>query len=228
MTFLTYQGKVIIVTGGSSGLGKERVHQLAKHNPAKVYLTARTNPLSRDRYGFFRIYKTSFQSLDILMNNAGLAGIPPGMTADALEIQFGTNYMGPALLTKLLLPLLLETAKQPNSDVRIINLSSGIFKQAPKQGIIFADLETPMQKTGSVAKYGQYKLGNYFFTKVCAQKYPTIKSVALHPGIVNTEIKSGAFYTANGNEYTDSILKNDKLADEPWVWTKKEFTKHGF
>lgn len=292
-------GKVIIVTGGSSGLGKESVHQLVKHNPAKVYLTARTSqrgnaaieeiakdvPSVKDKIHYLEIDMASFASirrasdlilkendrLDILMNNAGLAGIPSGMTVDGYEIQFGTNYMGPALFTKLLLPLLEETAEQLNSDVRIINLSSELFKQAPSPGIIFADLETPMQEIKSMTRYAQSKLGNYFFTKVCAQKYPTIKSVAVHPGTVNTgiwdnvfkksyfgwlifvlfipfltnvhdgakrqlwastanktEVKSGAFYTSSGSEYTDAILKNDKLANELWEWTEKEFEKHGF
>ncbi|KAH0357222.1 NAD(P)-binding protein, partial [Aureobasidium melanogenum] len=292
-------GKVIIVTGGSSGLGKESVHQLVKHNPAKVYLAARTSqrgnaaieeivkdvPTAKGKIHYLEIDMASFASvkrasnlilaendrLDILMNNAGLANASSGLTTDGYEIQFGTNYMGPTLFTKLLLPLLQETAKQPNSDVRIINLSSEIFKQAPKQGIIFADLKTPMQKTGSIAKYGQSKLGNYLFTKVCAQKYPAIKSVALHPGVVNTgiwdnmfkrpyvgramsvfltpfltnvhdgakrqlwastanstEVRSGAFYTPKGSEYTQAILKNDKLANELWDWTQKEFAKHGF
>ncbi|KAH0369844.1 NAD(P)-binding protein, partial [Aureobasidium melanogenum] len=292
-------GKVIIVTGGSSGLGKESVHQLVKHNPAKVYLAARTSqrgnaaiqeivkdvPAAKGRIQYLEVDMASFASvkrasdlilkennrLDILMNNAGLADTTPGLTTDGYEIQFGTNYMGPTLFTKLLLPLLQETAKQPNSDVRIINLSSEIFKQAPKQGIIFTDLKTPMQQTGSIAKYGQSKLGNYLFTKACAQKYPNIKSVALHPGVVNTGIwdnmfkkpyvgramsvfltpfltnvhdgakrqlwastakstlvKSGAFYTPKGTEYTQAILKNDKLANELWDWTEKEFAKHGF
>ncbi|KAG9521281.1 NAD(P)-binding protein, partial [Aureobasidium melanogenum] len=263
-------GKVIIVTGGSSGLGKESVHQLVKRNPAKVYLAARTSqrgnaaieeivkdvPSAKGKIHYLEVDMASFASvkrasdlilaennrLDILMNNAGLADAPSGLTTDGYEIQFGTNYLGPTLFTKLLLPLLQETAKQPDSD-----------------------------KTGSVAKYGQSKLGNYFFTKVCAQEYPTIKSVALHPGIVNTgiwdnmfkrpyvgramallltpfltnvhdgakrqlwastanktEIKNGAFYTPKGSEYTQAILKNDQLANELWEWTEKEFAEHGF
>jgi NAD(P)-dependent dehydrogenase (short-subunit alcohol dehydrogenase family) len=40
------------------------------------------------------------------------------------RIQFGTNHMGHALLTKLLLPTLLKTAEEPGSDVRVVNLSS--------------------------------------------------------------------------------------------------------
>ncbi|KAH0037355.1 NAD(P)-binding protein, partial [Aureobasidium melanogenum] len=190
--------------------------------------------------------------LDILMNNAGLAGIPPGMTADALAST-------------------LATAKQANSDVRIIHLSSELFKQAPKQGIRLTTPRTPMQETRSITRYAQSKRGNYFFTKVCAQKYPAVKSVVVHPGTVNTgiwdsmfkksyfgwlvfilstpfltdvyngakrqlwastannlEVKNGAFYTLKGSQYTQAILKNDKLANELWVWTEKEFAKHGF
>ncbi|KAI4724762.1 NAD(P)-binding protein [Aureobasidium sp. EXF-10728] len=292
-------GKVIVVTGGSSGLGKESVHQLAKHNPDKIYLAARTSqrgnaaieeivqavPSARGKIHYLEVDMASFASvnraaariiaenerLDILMNNAGLADAPSSLSTDGYEIQFGSNYMGPALFTQLLLPLLQKTAEQPNSDVRIINLSSELFKQAPKQGILFADLKSPMQKTGSITKYGQSKLANYLFTKVWAEKYPDIKSVALHPGVVNTgvwdnmfsrpyvgrvmgmvmrpfltnvhdgakrqlwastakksEVRSGAFYMPNGGEYTQAILKNDKLAKELWAWTEKEFAKHGY
>ncbi|CAD0105867.1 unnamed protein product [Aureobasidium uvarum] len=292
-------GKVIVVTGGSSGLGKESVHQLVKHNPDKVYLAARTSqrgnaaieeiekdvPSARGKIHYLEVDMASFASvnraaarivsendrLDILMNNSGIADAPSSSTTDGYEIQFGTNYMGPTLFTQLLLPLLQKTAEQPNSDVRIINLSSELFKQAPSQGIMFADLKSSMQKTGSVTKYGQSKLANSLFTKVCAERYPAIKSVALHPGMVNTsvwdntfnrpyvgrvmgmamrpfltnvhdgakrqlwastakksEVRSGAFYTANGGEYTQAILKNDVLAKELWAWTEKEFAKHGF
>lgn len=292
-------GKVIIVTGGNSGLGKESVHQLAKHNPARIYLGARSSQRGiaaiqeieisvtsvKGKIHFLKIDMASLASvkraasrilkendrLDILMNNAGLANAPPGLSADGHEIQFGTNYMGPTLFTKLLLPLLQHTAATPNSDVRIINLSSELFKQAPSQGIIFSDLSTPMPKLSSVARYGQSKLANYFFSKTCAAKYPEIKPVALHPGVVNTgiwenmykrpyygwllsavltplltdvhdgakmqlwsatankkEVKNGAFYTPKGKEYTQAILKNDKLANELWEWTQKEFSKHGY
>jgi NAD(P)-dependent dehydrogenase (short-subunit alcohol dehydrogenase family) len=292
-------GKVIIVTGGSSGLGKESIHQLVKHNPAKVYLGARTSkrghaaieeivsdvPSAKGKIHYFEIDMASLASvkraadlilnendrLDILMNNAGLAEVPAGVSTDGYEIQFGTNYMGPTLFTRLLLPLLQKTAETPNSDVRIINLSSELFKMAPTQGILFTDLCTPMPKINSVARYGQSKLANYFFSKISAEKYPAIKSVALHPGVVNTgiwenmykkpyvgwllsavmtplltnvhdgakmqlwsataskkEVKNGAFYTPKGKEYTQAILKNDKLANELFEWTEKEFAKHGY
>ena len=295
-------GKTIIVTGGSSGLGKESVLQLVKHNPDKVYLAARTSkrgnaaieeieklvPSAKGKMHYLELDMASFASvkqaadrilsennrIDILMNNAGTSANPAGLTSDGYEIQFGSNYMGPTLFTKLLLPLLQQTAEQPNSDVRIINLSSELFKQAPKEGISFPTLTTPAEEISTVARYGQSKLANYYFSKLCSQKYPNITSIALHPGVVNTgiwdhfkerrpvlgavlsvlsgpfmtsvpdgakmqlwsstapknQVKNGAFYTpaGNGKEYTQAILKNDKLANELWEWTEKEFAKHGY
>jgi NAD(P)-dependent dehydrogenase (short-subunit alcohol dehydrogenase family) len=295
-------GKTIVVTGGSSGLGKESVLQLVKHNPDKVYLAARTSKRgnaaieeiekevrsSKGRIHYLELDMASFASvkqaadrilsennrIDILMNNAGTTGNPASLTSDGYEIQFGSNYMGPTLFTKLLFPLLQHTAEQPNSDVRIINLSSELFKQGPKEGILFPTLTTPAEELSSVARYGQSKLANYYFSRLCAQKYPNITSIALHPGVVNTgiwdnlktrrpvlgtllsivcgpfltsvpegakmqlwsstapksQVKNGAFYTSagNGKEYTQAILNNDKLANELWDWTEKEFAKHGY
>lgn len=50
--------------------------------------------------------------------------VPYSKTKENYEIQFGTNHLGHALVTKLLLPTLLATAEQPGSDVRVLNLSS--------------------------------------------------------------------------------------------------------
>ena len=214
-------GKVIIVTGGSSGLGKESAHQLSKHNPAKIYISARTAsradsaireieasvPAIKGKLHHLELDLSSFASikaaaetfqrendrLDILMNNAGLMASPPGLTTDGYEIQFGANYMGPALLTKLLLPLLQKTASSEsssssNSDVRVINLSSELYKQAPPEGVLISKVRTPMNEISSLARYGQSKLADYYHTRSLAVQYPNIKFVAIHPGVVNTGI----------------------------------------
>lgn len=60
--------------------------------------------------------------------------MPPGLTKDGYEAQFGTNHVGHFLFTKLLLPTMLKTAEEPNSDVRIVNLSSEGHKFAPSGG----------------------------------------------------------------------------------------------
>ena len=131
-------GQVIIVTGGTAGLGLECIRQLSTHNPAHIYLAARSQEKAdtlirelRDSIPeacpitFLSLDLSSFSSvkaaaaaflrqetrLDILMNNAGIMMTPEGLTEDGYEVQFGTNVMGPALFTLLLLPLLQQTAK---------------------------------------------------------------------------------------------------------------------
>lgn len=61
---------------------------------------------------------------------------PPSVTHEAYEIKFGTNHLGNALLTKLLLPVLLQTAERDvGSDVCIVVLSSQGHNVAPNGGI---------------------------------------------------------------------------------------------
>ena len=206
--------KVIIVTGGSSGLGKESVHQLAKHNPSLIFLGARTAqrghaaikeieldvPSIKGRLKFLQIDLSSFESikkaadsfmgqadrLDILMNNAGVMAQPEGLTEDGYEIQFGANYMGPALFTRLLLPLLQKTSQNGGSDVRVVNLSSELYRQAPAGGLLLEKAKTTLSDISSLERYGQSKLADFYGTLNLARKYSGIKFVAVHPGVVKT------------------------------------------
>lgn len=121
----------------------------------------------------------------------------PGLTKDGYEIQFATNHLGHALLIKLLLPCMLKTAEQPDSDVRIINLSSEAYKTIPKSGIEFDKLKTDGAKMGSLIqpgkwlRYGQSKLANLLYAQELARRYPSITSVAVHPGFIKTDLMSG-------------------------------------
>ncbi|KAK5732447.1 hypothetical protein LTR17_010503 [Elasticomyces elasticus] len=209
-------GKVIIVTGGSSGLGKESVHQFAKHNPARIFVGARTAkrgnaaileieravPAMKGKLSYLEMDLASFSSLrnavktflaqsdrlDILMNNAGVMAQPAGLTEDGYEVQFGSNYMGQALFTRLLLPVLQSTAEQAGSDVRVVNLGSELFKQAPAEGLSLAQYTTDLSSVGTVSRYAQSKLADAYHTTILAQQYPKIHSVAVHPGVVSTGI----------------------------------------
>lgn len=134
-------------------------------------------------------FNASSSRLDILMNNAGIMAGDPGLTKDGFEIQFGTNHVGHALLTKLLLPTLQETAKQPGSDVRIINVSSRANKWAPKEGLLLDEtLNNDLASLSSFTRYGNSKIANIFYTQELARRYSDIKSVSLHPGDVNTNL----------------------------------------
>ncbi|KAJ9605794.1 hypothetical protein H2200_009643 [Cladophialophora chaetospira] len=141
--------------------------------------------------------------LDVLYANAGIMAFPPGTTKDGYEIQFGTNHMGHALLIKLLLPLMERTATQPNSDVRIILNTSIAYKQAPKEGIAFSTLKSPQDGLGGLipggkwCRYGQSKLANLLYAQSLAKRYPNIKSVAIHPGYIKTDLFANvSFLTA--------------------------------
>ena len=110
--------------------------------------------------------------------------VPSAETGEGYEIQFGTNHMGHALLTRLLLPTLQSTANELNGDVRIINLTSEGHKFA-RNGRTMLNGEE-LKKLGPWPRYGYSKLANILFTRELARRYPEIISVAIHPGIVST------------------------------------------
>lgn len=213
-------GKVILVTGANVGLGKETVLQLAKHNPARIFLASRSEanahaaiedierevPGSHKIVTFLQLDLTSFDSikraaaavasqvdrLDLLVNNAGIMTTPAGQTKEGYELQFGVNHMGHALLTRLLLPLLKRTAAT-GADVRVVNISSAGEEAAPKAGWP-ADMsvyKTDMADVWTLTRYGASKLANIHFTKALQRRNPDIKCVAVHPGVVATSLSRG-------------------------------------
>jgi len=200
------------VTLGNAGLGKEAALQLAKHKPENIFIGSRSNEkglaaiadivaiVPNARLTLIQMDLSSLHSvhaaakkflaissrLDVLMNNAGIMAVPPQLTVDGYEIQFGTNHLGHALLTKLLLPTMLKTAQIPGSDVRIINLTSNSHNRAPEEGIQFANLRSAGPPGTAYTRYGQSKLANILYSKELARRYPDITTVAIHPGTVRT------------------------------------------
>ncbi|KAL9565715.1 hypothetical protein ACKAV7_009897 [Fusarium commune] len=205
--------KVILVTGGNSGLGKESVLQFAKHDPKEIWLGARSEAKAKEAISdikaqvpnapikFVKIDLASFKSireaakvftqesdrLDILLLNGGIMSVPPGTTDDGYEIQFGTNHMGHALLTKLLLPTLLQTADK-GADVRVTVLASSAHQYAPPEGIKFDTLKSQALQMGTITRYGQSKLSNALFAKELAKRYPQLTTTSLQPGLVTTNL----------------------------------------
>ncbi|KAF3490723.1 short-chain dehydrogenase/reductase [Arthroderma uncinatum] len=211
-------GKVILITGGNIGLGRETVRELAKHRPARIYLAARNGqtaqkaiaaikseltqpvdirhiPLDLSSFTSVReaarLFTAECDRLDTLILNAGVMGQDPYSTEDGYEIQFGTNYMGHFLLTSLLIPTLRETASKPGSDVRILSVSSIGWQMAPSSPSALLWLMTStdeLLKCNRWTRYGISKAANILLASELARRYPDIMSVSVHPGIILTAL----------------------------------------
>ncbi len=201
-------GKVIIVTGGNSGLGYESVKAFAEKG-AEVILASRSvekgelakkeigevkgniSVLKLDLMDFSSIksfalkFKEKYKRLDVLLNNAGIMTTPYFLTKDGLEAQMGTNHFGHFALTGLLFGLIKNT---PGS--RIVNVSS----MAHKQGKM--DFNNLLFENGKgyspIKSYGRSKLANLLFTYELQRRMEAsgIKSIAVaaHPGVSNTNL----------------------------------------
>jgi NAD(P)-dependent dehydrogenase (short-subunit alcohol dehydrogenase family) len=230
---------------GNTGLGKETILQLAKHNPSKIYLACRTEskgqealksirnslgqssldlqylPLDLASFASVKSAAESLQSstdrLDILICNAGVMATPPGKTEQGHEIQFGTNHIGHHLLTQRLLPILETTAALSHSDVRVITLSSVANEQAPSIKTML-DMEE-LCAAGTWARYGASKAGNILFAAELARRYPTLTSVSVHPGIIKSDLWNSV------NENNALIRFGMKLAG-PFIYQTIETGAH--
>ncbi|KAE8351363.1 hypothetical protein BDV28DRAFT_137226 [Aspergillus coremiiformis] len=206
-------GKVIFVTGGNTGLGKETIIQLAQHNPSRIYLAARDATKAREAISSIQgnasapvdirhisLDLSSFQSirdaaerfcaecnrLDILILNAGTMANPPELTKEGFEIQLGTNHIGHFLLTQLLLPTLKKTVASPASDVRVVTLSSMANHSAPSFDVMTST--SALLAAHTLSRYSASKAANVLFASELARRYPEILSVSIHPGAVSSEL----------------------------------------
>ncbi|KAJ5679156.1 hypothetical protein N7462_007400 [Penicillium macrosclerotiorum] len=206
-------GKVFLVTGGNAGLGRETILQLAKHHPSKIFMGARSKSKAAQAIQFIKssipnnveiiwlpleltsmksiqdaaeIVNTQSQRLDVLVLNAGVMSLPPGETEMGHEIQLGTNHTGHFLLCKLLLPIMLRTAENVASDVRVVSLSSVGHNLAPSFDTLLD--QDKLKKVNTNARYGASKAANILFAAELSRRYPSITSVSVHPGIILTDL----------------------------------------
>ncbi|KAH7385138.1 hypothetical protein BKA64DRAFT_158607 [Cadophora sp. MPI-SDFR-AT-0126] len=193
-------GKVFIVTGASSGVGKELAQILYSHN-AKVYVAARSSekaekaiesikvafPNSKGAIEYLHLdlddlstikasaeeFLSKEKKLDVLWNNAGVMAPPQGSrTKQGYELQLGTNNVAPFLFTKLLTPILKASAKvNPPGSTRVVWVSSSAAEaMSPKGGVDMANLD--YKKDQAVwHKYGVSKAGNVHHAKEFAKRY---------------------------------------------------------
>ena len=209
-------GKLVIITGASSGLGKFTALELVSKG-AKVIFACRNESKTRNIFkeiaedkknlaiyenldlssfksviNFSKNIKEKYPKIDILMNNAGASPIEFRITEDNFESYIEGNFLGHVLLTFLLM-------EHMNNNSRIINLSSlghnyCVFnKEMVKK--IYDNEFVKNNFFASVFKrnilYHVTKLMMIYFTQVLSDYFSknniSIKTVSLHPGVVNTE-----------------------------------------
>ncbi|MEM7050464.1 MAG: SDR family NAD(P)-dependent oxidoreductase [Acidobacteriota bacterium] len=199
-------GKTVIITGASTGLGAETARAMAIHG-ADLTLVARsseklnrvaeeihtatgrtpeTATLELDKpstvRSFAETWLASHDTLDLLINNAGIMAPPLTRTAEGWESQFATNHLGHFLLTNLLGPAL-----QGAGSARVINLSSAGHWFSP------VDLDDPNYERrpyDPMAAYGQSKTANIWFSLELSRRWAEhgVSSFAVHPGGIETEL----------------------------------------
>jgi retinol dehydrogenase 14 len=199
-------GKVSIVTGANSGIGKETARGLATLGATVVMVcrdpergrralseikeTSRNDKVElltcdlasqKSIRQFANDFKKTHARLDCLINNAGVFNRYRSLTEDGLEATFAVNHLAYFLLTNLLLDLIKRSA-----PARIINVSSATHKYG---AINFDDLQNELNYR-AFAAYSNSKLANVLFTYELARRLEGSRVTAncLHPGGVATNI----------------------------------------
>jgi NAD(P)-dependent dehydrogenase (short-subunit alcohol dehydrogenase family) len=201
-------GRTAVVTGANTGLGYETATALAakgahvvlavrniEKGKAAADLIARAHPgasvaiqeldltsLDSIRAAADQL-RSNYDSIDLLINNAGVMMTPKSATKDGFELQFGTNHLGHFALTNLLLDRVLAA---PGS--RVVTVSS-VGHRFARNGIRFDDLQWEREYS-RVGAYGQSKLANLMFTYELQRRLRGTDTIAAaaHPGGSNTEL----------------------------------------
>ena len=224
---LDLERQVILVTGSTSGLGREVARRLASrgahvivHGRNRERGAALIDEIESEGHGSARFFAADFSSfeevrafgnsilreydrLDVLVNNAGMGSSPDDriLSKDGHEFRFQVNYLSPFLLTRILMPLL-----EASTPSRIVNVSSGA--QAP---IDFNDVMIENDFSGRRA-YAQSKLAQILHTFDLAEELESadIMVNALHPAtLMPTEMVRRAGYTprATISEGADAVMQ---------------------
>jgi NAD(P)-dependent dehydrogenase (short-subunit alcohol dehydrogenase family) len=201
--------RTVVVTGASSGLGLETTRALAgagAHVVLAVRDTAKGQRVAADINGSTEIRPLDLAhlasvhafaedwsgSLDVLVNNAGIMATPEGRTVDDLELQIGTNHLGPFLLTNLLLPSITD---------RVVTVSSEAHRSAR---LDLDDLNWRSRRYQAWRAYCDSKLANLLFTLELQRRLTeagsAVRAIAAHPGIARTNLfqRAGGQFPALG------------------------------
>jgi NAD(P)-dependent dehydrogenase (short-subunit alcohol dehydrogenase family) len=203
---MTEDGRVVVVTGATAGIGAAAAVELAKRGDRVIPVGrdherlekvadrigeaaggGRPTPLQADFAKLDDVRRLAddvrdrHERIDVLVNNAGLVMGERRLTEDGYETTFQVNHLAPFLLTNLLLDRLRDSA-----PARVITTSSDAHRNAR---IDFDDLHGEREFAGWRA-YGQSKLANVLFTRELARRTQDddITANAVHPGVIRTSL----------------------------------------
>ncbi|MGN6161152.1 MAG: oxidoreductase [Marmoricola sp.] len=196
-------GRRFIITGANSGIGLEAARALA-HQGAHVVLACRSEEkgeaaardigrtdgsvevrqLDVSDLSSVRSFAAQVDAVDVLINNAGILGVPFSRSVDGFELQLATNHLGHFALSLLLLPRITD---------RVVVVSSQSHRHGDLQ---LDDLDWTRRGYSAYAAYGASKLANMLFLAELQRRLTadgsTLRVTGGHPGTTASNITSGA------------------------------------
>lgn len=236
----TIKRRTVLITGGNSGIGLATASALADRG-ARVVITAR-DPVKGEtaraaisaRTGstvevgvldladlesvrqFAQGFNATHDELAVLINNAGAVIGSRHTTKDGFELTFGTNHLGPFLLTNLLTDLLIASAPS-----RIINIGSSGHGYAT-EGIVFDDIMWEHRRYRQREVYGHSKLANILHAREANRRLADsgVTAYAVHPGLVRTSFGTGgdSFLIGLGIKVIGRWLRSPDEGADTVVW----------
>ncbi|MGN6871103.1 MAG: SDR family oxidoreductase [Solirubrobacteraceae bacterium] len=201
------EGRTVLITGANTGIGRETARALAGRG-ARLHLACRSEASGREAIDEIatqtgnrdltllsldlgdldsvrrcaEAFLSTGEPLHVLINNAGVAG-SRGMTESGFERMFGTNHVGPFLLTGLLLERLCSSA-----PARIVNVASIAHYDA--HGIDWDAVRRPTRSLTGMREYSVSKLANILHAQELARRLDgsAVTTYSLHPGTIASDI----------------------------------------
>ena len=193
----SFAGRTAIVTGANGGLGEVTARELARVGAQVIQAVRNTEKgeaaaqqmtgdvevrqLDLQDLSSVRHFADGVDTVDVLVNNAGIMATKYAFTTDGFEGQIGTNHLGHFTLTNLLLPKLTD---------RVVTVSSVLHRMGY---ISLKDLNWQSRRYSAWLAYGQSKLANLLFTSELQRRLDTVgsslRALAAHPGFSNTNLQ---------------------------------------